>query len=305
MSYQPATAKLRPSGVWYLFGSLAIAAGIAAFVASIVIGLARMSDTVDNFTRFTVAPNGVVATVDFARPGTYTLYYEYAPDASSVEQELPGDLEVTITGVDDTSVPFSTGGDEVSFSVSGERAGRSAGEFTLPAAGKYDIQVTGGSPRAPFEMAVGKGVLGTLGRTVLLGAGIGGALGLLGLATLITTGVKRKRAKRIEQARLAAWSPAQADAQAWPTAPGAPAPAVDTSWPAAPAAPAPPPVPAAQPVPQPVPVAAPPAPAPAPMAPAPPPPAPPALPPLPPPSFDPPGGAPGRSGWDPPAPPSH
>lgn len=330
MSSQP--AQVKPGKGWFLVGALAIVAGIIAFVVIFVLGLKRLSDEVDRFARFRVPKEGIVATVTLSRAGTYTLYYEYPNGAPAEREALPQDLAITVTNKDgNTPVQVTRGGTEVSFSVSGKRAGKSAGRFSVDAPGRFDIQVTGGSAVAPYDVAVGKGVVGKFGTTVLLALGIGALLGLFGVITLIVTGMRRGRSKRALAAAGAGgaagspWSPGPAvGAPTWPpstpaapSAPSwspAPAPAApETSWPAAPA-PAPAPAPAAPswpPAPAPVPPPAspvapepaveapsvpswPPAPAPAP-----PPPSPPA-----PGGWDAPApGTPSGGPWDPPPPP--
>jgi len=309
MSVQP--AKVKPGKVWFLIGALAILAGIIAFVVILVGGLKRVSDEVDRFARFRVPKEGVVATVTLSRSGTYTLYYEYPTSASSARQEVPSDLAVQITTKPDGKViPVTKGAASASFSFSGKHAGRSAGQFTAPAPGRYDIQVTGGTEVAPYDVAVGKGLVTKIGGTVLLAVGLGGLLGLFGLVTLIVTGVRRGRSKRA-LALAGGGAPVIGGSPSWPAAPVAPAPTwPPNAVPAPPAAAAPAPQPAwtaapAEPIWTPAPVAPPvaappPAPAPAPA----PPPAP-AVPPLPAPGgWDAPPAAPAPGGpWDPPPPP--
>ena len=319
MSVQP--AKVKPGKAWFLIGALAIVLGIIAFVVILVGGVKRVSDEVDRFARFRVPKEGVVATVTLSRSGTYTLYYEYPAGASDARREVPSDLAVQITTKPEGKIiPITPGTASASFSFSGKRAGRSAGQFTAPAPGRYDIQVTGGAPVAPYDVAVGKGLVSKIGATVLAAFGIGALLGLLGLVTLIVTGVRRGRSKRT-LALSGAGAPALGGTPAWPAAPASsqtwppnaapappvpPAPSAPPTWTSEPAAepswtPSPAPAPVAPPVGVPPPVAVPPpVPPPSPS----PSPAPP-VPPLPAPGgWDAPSTAPAPgSTWDPPPPP--
>ena len=73
------STKIRPSVAWYWIGGLLIAAGVIGALVILGIWAARASDAVDNFARMKVAPGASQQGqgFNFARAGTYTLYYEY------------------------------------------------------------------------------------------------------------------------------------------------------------------------------------------------------------------------------------
>ena len=73
----------------------------------------------------------------------------------------------------------------------------------IPAAGKYTIDVESTSSAGSFDIAVGKGVVGKLLVFIFGGIAVGFVGTVLGVITLIVTGVKRGRRKREAQAALA------------------------------------------------------------------------------------------------------
>jgi hypothetical protein len=238
-----APAKIKPGRIWYWIGALLIAAGVVGAISLIIAGIVGMSRTVDDFARFEAPVQG--QTLDFAKSGTYTIYYEHESEIDGVEisspEDIPGDLDIQVTTEDGTPVPVSGAGTSVSFSVSG-KAGEAVNKVTIPAPGTYIMNVSADSLRTEpcdvesgdtqdcFAIAIGKGVLGRL-FAYLGAAGIVGFLGFVaGLVIIIVTAVKRSRRRKErrladqEAARQSAWAaePVTAGAPGWP--PAAPAP---------------------------------------------------------------------------------
>ena len=218
--------------------------GVVGAIVIWVIGVKNVSDTVDNFARYR-APGARVLT--FNSPGTFTIYYE----GSDNRDDVPG-LDITVVDASGNEVPIQTGDiPDVSFSVNGH-AGVAVAKVKIPAAGKYTIDVESSDASGDFNVAVGKGVLGKLAQYILAGIGVGFVGVVLGVVTLIVTGVKRGRRKREAAAALAPagqWGMAPAPApMAWnsppvspPTAPlGAPPPWTTPPGPATPPPPPPP-----------------------------------------------------------------
>jgi hypothetical protein len=200
-------AKLKPSGIWYLIGSLLIAVGIAGFITLLVVGLQRTSKAVDNFARFVVPKEGTEAKIRVDQPGTYTLYYEFQSKVDGVTykaaQDVPADLKIVAKTEVGDELPVTPAPTEVNFSFSGT-AGHSVSSVRIPAPGTFVVRVTGGNATAPYVVSMGKGVLGRLAGYVLGGLAIGAIGGLGGLATLIVTGVRRRNNRRTQLAAAAA-----------------------------------------------------------------------------------------------------
>ena len=237
-----ASAKLKPSGIWFLIGSLLIAVGIAGFITLLVVGLQRTSKAVDNFARFVVPKEGTVAKIRVDQPGTYTLYYEFQSKVDGVTykaaQDVPADLKIVAKTDAGDELPVTPASNEVNFSFSGT-AGHSVSSVRIPARGSFSVQVPGGNANAPYVVSMGKGVLGRLAGYVLGGLAIGAIGGLGGLATLIVTGLRRRNNRRAQLAAAAAspfgtsWG--QAGSPPPPIAPPGVAPWSPTSPPAPPA----------------------------------------------------------------------
>jgi hypothetical protein len=249
MAYQPAPpAKIKPGGAWYAIGIILIVLGVVGAIVIWVIGIKNISDTVDNFARFP-APGARVLT--FKSGGTFTVYYE----GSDNRDDVPSDLAISFT--DESGAPLAVQrGDiaDVSFSVNGH-SGVAVAKVKVPAAGRYTIDVESDDSAGTFPIAVGKGgVVGRLGLFILAGLGVGFVGVVLGVITLIVTGVKRGRRKREAQA---AFAPAAAAAGPWgatppptawnapPVAPLATPPLAPPPWttPSEPGVPPPPPLP--------------------------------------------------------------
>ena len=240
-------AKLKPSGIWYLIGSLLIAVGVAGFITLLVVGLQRTSKAVVNFARFVVPKEGTEAKIRVDQPGTYTLYYEFQSKIDGVTykaaQDVPADLKIVAKTEVGDELPVTPAPNEVNFSFSGT-AGHSVSSVRIPAPGTFVVRVTGGNATAPYVVSMGKGVLGRLAGDVLGGLAIGAIGGLGGLATLIVTGVRRRNNRRAQLAAASAspfgtsWG--QAGSPQPPIAPPGVAPWSPTAPTAAPAPPAPP-----------------------------------------------------------------
>ena len=83
-----APAKIKPGRIWYWIGALLIAAGVVGAISLIIAGIVGMSRTVDDFARFEAPVQG--QTLDFAKSGTYTIYYEHESEIDLVGHPLPG-----------------------------------------------------------------------------------------------------------------------------------------------------------------------------------------------------------------------
>ncbi len=134
----------------------------------------------------------------FKSAGTFTIYYEGSSDRADVPS-----LDITFVDSAGKELDVERGDiPDATFSVNGH-AGVAVAKVKIPAAGKYTIDVESPDSAGTFDVAVGKGVVGKL--LVFIGGGIAvGFVGtVLGVITLIVTGVKRGRRKREAQAALA------------------------------------------------------------------------------------------------------
>jgi len=232
--------KIRPSAAWYWIGGVLIAAGIIGALVILGIWAARASDAVDNFARMKIVPGADQQGqgFNFARAGTYTLYYEYRSEVDgekirNPEHDPPRQLQVTVRDdANGTEVPVRSYDKDFAFSVN-DKLGPAFARVDIPAPGTYTLGVTSDAA-SPFVIAIGKGVLQSIWPWWLLGAIAAFLVGVgLGLAAIITTAVKRGRRKREQRRALAA-------ASGYGTGyPGnyAPVPAAGPSWTSPPASP--------------------------------------------------------------------
>jgi hypothetical protein len=236
MDVQPAPpAKLKPSGIWYGIGITLIVLGIVGAIVIWVIGFKNVSDTVDNFARFR-APSTRVLT--FNSSGTFTIYYE----GSSDRQDVPP-LQISVVDENGNDLDLQTGNiPDVTFSVNGHN-GVAVARVKIPDPGRYTIEVQSSSPGS-FDVSVGKGVVARIVVFVLAGIAVGFFGVVLGVITLIVTGVKRGRRKREAQAALAPAGPGQwgmAPTTAWGSPPTVPPTAAPPAPPWSPEPASPPP----------------------------------------------------------------
>jgi hypothetical protein len=265
--------KIRPSAAWYWIGGVLIAAGVIGALVILGIWAARASDAVDNFARMKVVPGADQQGqgFNFARAGTYTLYYEYrsSVDGEKIrnpDHDPPRQLQVTVTNeANGTEVPVRSYDKDFAFSVN-DKLGPAFARVDIPAPGTYTLGVTSGAT-SPFVVAIGKGVLQSIWPWWLLGAIAAFVVGVgLGLAAIITTAVKRGRRKREQRRALAAasgygtrypgtYAPVPAGGPSW-TSP----PATTPGWgsPGTPDTPPTNPTPPASPTPKPAPPTSPP-----------------------------------------------
>jgi hypothetical protein len=230
--------KIRPSVAWYWIGGLLIAAGVIGALVILGIWAARASDAVDNFARMKVSPGASEQGqgFNFARAGTYTLYYEYRSkvDGEKIvnsDHDPPSQLQVVVTDAQGNDVAVRPYDKDFAFSVN-DKLGPAFARVTIPAPGLYTVTVDSNAS-SPFVVAIGKGVLQSIWPWWLLGAIAAFVVGVgLGLASIISTAVRRGRRKREQRRALAATTgfgygvPATYPAAYTP----APAPVSEPSW---------------------------------------------------------------------------
>jgi hypothetical protein len=197
-------AGIKPGKIWYLIGSLLIAAGIVGGLALWYGAYQNLKDSVDNFARLK-APTTGPAVLEVKRSGTYWVFYEYTSrfegQVYSTSKDTPDGFKVSVTDPDGKPVTVDANVTDFSYPKLDGRAGRLVRSFSVPKPGSYKIEVTANAT-TPFVVTVGRSGLSTVAKYAIGGFAVG-VLGLgSGLTTLIVTGVKRGRRKRAQMQGL-------------------------------------------------------------------------------------------------------
>lgn len=208
-----ATARVRPSGWWFLVGAAIVVIGIGVGIAMIVGAVQSSLQAVDDYARVPV-PGTEVVTLE---EGQLTIYAEYR---SSGYWYGGPDPYVRIyearTGDELTWYPtYSSSTYEL-----GGRHGMSIGTVDVPADGRYEVVVEEGTSSAS-AVAIGEEV--AFGAVAGVFGGIGvAALGvLIGTVAMIVVGVRRGRAKRAQRPTTpVGWRPPPGGGWAQPVQPG-------------------------------------------------------------------------------------
>lgn len=151
-------------------------AGFVAFVSLLVSGLGGL---MGDFANFEQVPPGGSAQIDLD-PGDYLVY---------VEDGGFGSAAVTLVG---ESGPVTlTPTESVTQITVGDFSGFAQYSLTIEAPGSFEV-TNDGQTRA----VVAPPLAGKIVRTILLPFGLGGLLGLSGLVVLVTTIIKRNKAKK-------------------------------------------------------------------------------------------------------------
>jgi hypothetical protein len=238
----PVSSALKPSKMWYWLGALSVLAGLIGGGVVMVSAFTSLNKTVDNFGRIRI-PGDEHCQLVFAKPGKYTIYYEYKTELPSrgescqptgsqetidAPEQHPLGLEVSLVDGSgaELATTLSTSGDK-SMSLHGH-LGSALREVQIVTPGDYRLKVDGVDPNAaPFVLSVGRSGLAHVAPYILLGLAIGGFGTVLGAVGIIVT-ASRRRAGR----RLRANQQAVAGAEfAQPGFPGAPTPSPSLSYP--------------------------------------------------------------------------
>jgi hypothetical protein len=201
-------AKLKPSsaGVW--IGSILMVLGVVTGIVIAAVSLVQLSDQVDRYPRLEL---GAEQPLNFSEGGTWVVYREYR--AGDSEPDVPRGIEVLVapasfTGdlvdCDSRCVGVKPYINDFSFSVNGT-AGVAVVKMEIPSAGDYRVLVTDSSET--YRVFIGRRMLRAIAKVALLSIGVGLAVFGPGLALLITTLVRRKRARRRRGVGPSTWSP--------------------------------------------------------------------------------------------------
>jgi hypothetical protein len=201
-------SQVRPSLGWFVFAGGVALAGIVGAVVLWVMGVARLSDRIDDFSRVAVPSSGEVEIDD---PGGYSIYHEYFgadSDGDSDRFDFEPSVSVTVTDPSGDGVLLRDYTSSVTYDFSGHEG---VGIYTFDAeqAGTYQVETTGDSTST---IAVGQGIGRGIVSTIVGGFVVGGLGVVAGIVIAIVTGVRRGRSRRMLNA--ARW------AQAGPPGPG-------------------------------------------------------------------------------------
>lgn len=209
--------EVRPKQHWFAIGGLLIVVAIVGTIVWVVLGLQRLDDQVDGFTRVTEGES-ITASFD---DGGYVVYAEGS-----------GSTALEVVAADGTGIDLDFYSIDFTYNFNG-RSGRADWSFDLDRAGQLTVTNTGTS-----DVAIGRSMAPTLLVTVLGGFGFGAVVGLTGLIIIVVTAIRRGRSKRRQQPQF---PPGGYQAHPAPHAPVPPAPApTHTPPPAPPARPTPP-----------------------------------------------------------------
>lgn len=167
-------------------GALLIVAGVVGALAFGVLSFAAMDGQVDDFQRVPVPGQGTIRLDD----RKYVVYLESAHGDERLDP-----FEVVVLDPR-TNRPLPVGGysSKLTYTVGGH-AGRARATVTPSAPGEYDVRVAADGDPASV-VALGPSIGGRIVTMVVGTLLIGGLLGGCGLALLITTAVRRSKAKQ-------------------------------------------------------------------------------------------------------------
>jgi hypothetical protein len=192
------TERIRPSAVWYAVGGALMFVGVVAGLIVGIAGVADVLDAPDDFQRIDAPGQGIVT---FDEPGGYVLYLEARGNVAPTGR-LATDQVALIPDRENgrplAMEPYDT---QLTYER-GNRAGRADLTFEVVEPGDYVLEVAE-VPNRVTTVAVGESYASDLVAPILiaLACGVGGLL--VGGAVMLSTGIRRGRAKR--QRRLQAW----------------------------------------------------------------------------------------------------
>jgi hypothetical protein len=201
-------AKVKPStaGIW--IGSVLMALGVITGIVIAAVSMVKLSDQVDRYPRLDL---GVEESLNFSDGGTWVVYRQYRSTES--QPPAPVNMDVRIAPASFTGDLGDCGSaclaaepyvNDFSFSLNGT-SGVAVAKVTVPSAGQYRVLVTDGSE--DYTVFIGRRMLRAMARVALASIGVGGAIFSAGLVLLITTLVRRKRARRNRGVGPATWAP--------------------------------------------------------------------------------------------------
>jgi len=162
-----------------------IAVGVVGAVLWFVLSLVNLGNEVDDFQRVPVPGEGNVQ----LEARKYVIYYE-GPNADEVVPQF----EIAITDTEaGRPLAIETYGSSLTYSF-GE-SGSAQATVTPSRAGTYAVRTSGAQGTSAAQVAFGRSIAGPLLRSILGAFAIGGLLTGAGIALLVVTIVRRRRAR--------------------------------------------------------------------------------------------------------------
>lgn len=187
--------SIKPSKLLYAFSGLIFIVGIISFVVVLVTGIISSMNCINNRV---VVPG--TDTIELKEPGNYTIYFEYRSvvngkvyDTSNING-LVCKLRDTETG---EYVKLENSSSNSTYTVNG-REGQSLFSFSINKAGIYEIDAVYESGEGEEAvLAIGKGFVLVLVRTILICFGIFFAAIGGSIVLFVYTFRKRNKAKKV------------------------------------------------------------------------------------------------------------
>jgi hypothetical protein len=186
---QPAYGQpIRPSRGWYGLAAALLVLAVA-FVGLAIVSFASLFSQVDSFQRVKVPGQ---AQLSFGSGGGYLLYFE-GPGMSSLRRT--GELRVQIQSAAGAEIPISQEHGRLETYNLGGHSGQAVASVTIPRPGRYEISAGLATGPAPTDIAVGKGLGGSIIRGVIFVLVAVLVLGPASLVTGLVTFFRRRRAR--------------------------------------------------------------------------------------------------------------
>ena len=182
-----------PSRRGYAIASLIAVLGLMIGVSGLVRGFGELSDRVDSFQRVEVPGNG---RFEFAKAGDFTVYYETSGTGGGevVTVSLPPVRVTLVPEPGGAPIPIQEYGGSFDYSVGGHY-GTALATFRIDTPGTYVLTAEAEIPPGAAQLAIGKGLGGTLARTIIPGIFLGVAL-IAAAIVAVVTAIRRRRARR-------------------------------------------------------------------------------------------------------------
>jgi len=195
---------IRPSKWFYVLAVLVMITGCVLFVVLLLGGIASMTKGLDQI----VVPGE--DTIDLAKSGTYTIFYEYQSvygnKVYATDENLSGLECAVVDKSTGENIPLSPPATASNYAVGG-RSGRSIFTFTVTRPGAYRVLGYYTDDRSGPEvvLSIGSDVTMKIVGTVLGAIAIMFVTIILGAAIIIVTFLKRRKASQsLQSGQIAA-----------------------------------------------------------------------------------------------------
>lgn len=171
------------TGYWVSGGLIAV--GVAGAVLWLVLSLVSLGNEIDDFQRVPVPGEGTVQ----LEARKYVIYLE-----GSNGGEVAPRFEIAVTDPE-TARPLAIETYDGSLTYSFGEEGSAQATLTPPRAGTYRVETAGAERTPEAQVAFGRSVAGSIVRSVLGAFAIGALFTGAGVALLVVTIIRRRRAR--------------------------------------------------------------------------------------------------------------